>query len=373
MRKVRVLVVDDSALMRQLLSQLLRSDPEIEVVGTATDPSAARAKIQALAPDVLTLDVEMPKEDGISFLGHLMQTQPMPVVMVSSLTQRGCETTLRALELGAVDFVTKPKLDMERGTLQLGAELIEKVKAAARSRVRRRAVRPPAAFERAPSPPSAMTLRTTQKVIAIGASTGGTEAIRAVLTALPPNAPPIVIVQHMPPVFTSHFARRLDGLCRVRVKEASDGDVLLDGHVLIAPGGEAHLEVVRSGANYSVRLVKAPPVGHHRPSVDVMFHSCARAVGPNAVGAILTGMGADGARGLLAMRRAGAKTLAEDESTCVVFGMPREAIACGAAEHVVPLDRMAGTLLRAAQEATSARRADERDEAGQAFAPGRLG
>ena len=352
--KVRVLVVDDSALMRQLLTQILSSDPEIEVVGTAGDPIVARARIAALLPDVMTLDVEMPKEDGITFLRHLMQTRPMPVVMVSSLTERGGETTLRALGLGAFGFVTKPTLDMQRGTVELSADIVAKVKAAARSKVRVRAGAPPTAPRVAP-PPTGLppraehTLRTTQKVIVIGSSTGGTEALREVLTALPANAPPVVIVQHMPPVFTRQFAERLDGLCKVNVKEAADGDALVTGRVLIAPGGDSHLEIVRSGANYSVRLVKAPPVGHHRPSVDVMFESAARAVGPNAVAAILTGMGADGAKGMLTMRRAGASTMAEDESTCVVFGMPKEAIACGAAEQVLPLDRIAAALLRAAQ------------------------
>ena len=353
MRRTRVLVVDDSALMRQILTEILRADPELEVVGTAPDPLVAREKIRLLAPDVLTLDVEMPKEDGITFLGQLMQTHPMPVLMVSSLTERGCETTLRALELGAFDFVTKPKIDLQRGTADLGDEIVAKVKAAARSHVRPRgyATAPRGAVRAAP-----MVLRTTQSVIAIGASTGGTEALREILCALPANAPPVVIVQHMPPVFTRQFAKRLDGLCSVRVKEASDGDTLVTGHVLIAPGGETHLEVVRSGATYGVRLLAAPPVGHHRPSVDVMFDSCARALGPNAVGAILTGMGADGARGLLAMRRAGATTFAEDESTCVVFGMPKEAIAAGAAAHVVPLDEMAAALLRAAQDTNTVSR-----------------
>lgn len=349
MKKIRALIVDDSALMRQLLTQLLSSDPEIEVVGNASDPVAARDKIRTLSPDVLTLDVEMPKEDGVTFLRHLMQAHPMPVIMVSSLTERGGETTLKALELGAFDFVTKPKLDMQRGTMEIGKEIIAKVKAAARGGVRRRPPRAGNGPPEAPRPAVGMSLRTTQKVLVIGASTGGTEALREVLTALPANAPPVVVVQHMPPVFTRQFAERLNGLCKVTVKEAADGDALMTGRVLIAPGGEAHLEIVRSGASYSVRLVKAPPVGHHRPSVDVMMDSAARNVGPNAVGAILTGMGSDGAKGLLAMRRAGATTLAEDESTCVVFGMPKEAIACGGAEYVVPLDRMAGALLRATQ------------------------
>lgn len=350
MKKTRVLIVDDSALMRQILAKLLSQSPDLEVVGTAGDPIAARSKIMALQPDVLTLDVEMPKEDGVTFLRHLMQTRPMPVVMVSSLTERGGETTLKALELGAFDFVTKPKIDMQRGTVELGEEIIEKVKAAGRIGIRKRpvAARPAAFSASARVETKTMSLRTTQKVIVIGASTGGTEALREVLAALPANAPPIVVVQHMPPVFTRQFAERLNGICKVKVKEAADGDALVTGRVLIAPGGESHLEIVRSGANYGVRLLKAPPVGHHRPSVDVMFESCARSVGPNAIGAILTGMGADGARGMLAMHRAGATTFAEDESTCIVFGMPKEAIACGGVDHVVPLDRIAGALLRAA-------------------------
>jgi len=345
MNRTRVLIIDDSALMRQLLTQILSSDPELEVVGSAPDPVAARDKIRALRPDVLTLDVEMPKQDGVTFLAHLMSTTPMPVVMVSSLTERGCEVTLRALELGAFDFVTKPKIDLSRGTATVATEIVNKVKAAAKSRPRAR---------RAPAAPIApvsgvnaggVRLRTTQRIVVIGSSTGGTEALREVLTRLPPDAPPIVVVQHMPPVFTRQFAERLDGLCKVRVKEAKSGDALVTGHVLIAPGGESHLEIVRSGANYGVVLIPGPPVGHHRPSVDVMFESCAKNVGQNATGLILTGMGHDGAKGLLAMRRAGAHTAAEDESTCVVFGMPKEAIACGAAEFVLPLEKMAAAVM----------------------------
>ena len=358
MKKTRGLVVDDSALMRQVLTAILGADPEIEVVGTAADPIAARAKIRELAPDVLTLDVEMPRMDGLSFLEELMRGHPMPVVMVSSLTERGCDVTLRALELGACDFVTKPKIDLARGTADVGTEIVAKVKAAARSRVRAR-VAPSRALETKPAnTQSAVSFRTTQRFIAIGASTGGTEALRDVLTALPADAPPVVIVQHMPPVFTRQFAQRLDGICKVQVREAKSGDALVQGHVLIAPGGDSHLEVVRSGASYGVRLVSAPPVGHHRPSVDVLFDSCARTAGANGVGVILTGMGGDGARGMLAMHRAGSVTLAEDESTCVVFGMPKEAIACGAVDYVVPLDRMAAAMLRAASE-TVARKAME--------------
>jgi two-component system chemotaxis response regulator CheB len=353
--KVRVLVIDDSALMRQLLTTILTSDSGIEVVGTAPDPVLAQAKIEALAPDVLTLDVEMPKMDGLAFLERLMRTRPTPVVMVSSLTERGCEVTLRALELGALDFVTKPKIDVSRGTVELGAELIAKVKSAARARLRQPRKAPIAPIKNEAISRLATRYRTTQRIVAIGSSTGGTEALTEVFTALPADAPPIVVVQHMPPVFTQHFAARLDRICKVRVREARDGDALVAGQVLIAPGGERHLEVVRSGAAYGVQLVAAPPVGHHRPSVDVLFTSCARAAGHNATGVILTGMGADGAAGLLAMRRAGSITIAQDEASCVVFGMPREAIARGAAERIVPLERISEAVLSAAADTTKAK------------------
>ncbi len=379
MKQARVLIVDDSALMRQLLTGILGADPELTVVGAASDPIAARAKIAELKPDVITLDVEMPRMDGLTFLEELMRDRPLPVVMVSSLTERGCDVTLRALELGALDFVTKPKLDVARGTADIGRELVAKVKAAASARIGRRAsavVRVPSPTSAntpvaSPNPPSgrhaaaapvqsAVAFRTTQRFIAIGASTGGTEALREVLTALPADAPPIVIVQHMPQMFTRQFAQRLDGLCRVQVREAKSGDALVQGQVLIAPGGECHLEVVRSGANYSVRLLAAPPMNHHRPSVDVLFDSCQRTAGSNAVAVILTGMGGDGARGMLAMHKSGSVTIAEDESTCVVFGMPKEAIACGAVDHIVPLEKVAQTMLRAAAEAGPSRAAEER-------------
>lgn len=350
MSKTRVLIVDDSALMRQLLRDLLSSDPEIEVVAVAPDPIRAWQHIQRLRPDVLTLDVEMPHMDGLSFLEKLMRAHPMPVVMCSSLTERGCETTLRALELGAVDFVSKPKIDVQRGVEALQAELVQKVKAAARARPRARpaAHGPGRAVETGPAGGSIGQLlrKTTDAVIAIGASTGGTEALREVLEAMPADAPGMVVVQHMPEQFTRHFADRLDKLCAVRVREAANGDRVLPGHVLIAPGGAQHMEVTRSGAQASVRLVSSPPLNHHRPSVDVLFRSCAQALGANAVGAILTGMGADGAEGLLAMRRAGARTVAQDEASCIVFGMPKEAIARGAAEMVAPLGGIAATLLR---------------------------
>jgi two-component system chemotaxis response regulator CheB len=343
--KIRVLVVDDSALMRQALSALLARDPGIEVVGVAPDPYVARQKILQLDPDVLTLDVEMPRMDGVSFLEKLMRAHPMPVVMVSSLTEAGCATTLRALELGAVDFVTKPRLDLRERLPEVAAEVIDKVKAAAGARLRQPVSAVPGAGT-GPAPPPAREamLKTTQQIIAVGASTGGTEALKAFLLAMPADCPPILIVQHMPEKFTKAFADRLDALCPLRVSEAHDGDRVLAGHALIAPGNH-HMRLTREGAVYAVRIADEPPVNRHRPSVDVLFASCADAAGGNAIGVIMTGMGDDGARGLLAMRRAGARTLAQDEATCVVFGMPREAIALGAAERVLPLEQLAGAAL----------------------------
>ena len=341
-----MLVVDDSALMRQLLTDILRTDPDLEVVGSAGDPYAAWDKIKQVSPDVLTLDVEMPRMDGLTFLERIMGHRPIPVVMVSSLTERNCDTTFRALELGAVDFVTKPKLDVATKTVALASELVAKVKAASRARVRPGAPRPAANPAVRPAAGGG-GLRTTHKVIAIGASTGGCEAIANVLGALPADAPGIVAVIHMPEGFTKSFAARLDKSCAVRVSEARDGDRVVPGHALIAPGG-LHLEVARSGAMTTVRVRPGDPVNRHRPSVDVMFHSCARELGPNVTGAILTGMGDDGARGLVAMRRAGARTYAQDEATCVVFGMPKEAIAMGGADEVLPLHRIPDQLLRSA-------------------------
>lgn len=346
MARIKVLVVDDSALVRQILHDVLRHDAEIEVVGTASDPYLAWEKIKTHSPDVLTLDVEMPRMDGLMFLQKVMAARPTPVVMISSLTENGCETTLRALELGAVDFVTKPKIDVSTGTVELAEAIVAKVKAAARARVRVR----PAVATKSTRPATALPrseslIKSTQKVIVLGASTGGTEALFDVLTELPADAPGAVIVLHMPAGFTRSFAQRLDGNCRIRVKEAQDGDRILDGHALIAPGG-LQMTVERSGANYSVRVAPGPPVNRHCPSVDVLFHSCARVLGANACGAILTGMGADGAHGLLAMRQAGARTIAQDEATCVVFGMPREAIALNAAEAVLPLNAIPSRLLQ---------------------------
>jgi two-component system, chemotaxis family, protein-glutamate methylesterase/glutaminase len=345
--KIRVLVVDDSALMRQVLGNLLGRDPSIEIVGTASDPYVARDKIKALRPDVLTLDVEMPRMDGLSFLEKLMRGHPMPVVMVSSLTESGCATTLRALELGAVDFVTKPKVDLRERLPEVAQEVIDKVKAAATARVRARGPLAPAPTRVRSAAPVA--LRTTQQILAVGASTGGTEALREFLTALPADSPGVVVVQHMPEHFTRAFADRLDGLCTVRVKEGEDGDRVLAGHVLIAPGNY-HMRLVREGATYLVRLSSDPPINRHRPAVDALFHSCAEHAGANVVGVIMTGMGDDGARGLLAMREAGARTLAQDEATCVVFGMPKVAIDMGAAQQILPLSRLAPTALALMRE-----------------------
>ncbi len=347
MSKIKVLIVDDSALMRQLLTEMLSADPCIEIVGTASDPYVARDKIIKLNPDVLTLDVEMPRMDGLTFLEKLMASRPMPVVMVSSLTERGCETTFRALEIGALDFVTKPKLDVATSMLDLSDELIRKVKGAASARVRHR---PVIEVGRAPVVKSSLgsdaLITSTHKVLAIGTSTGGTEALADILTRFPPDAPGVVAVIHMPPGYTKSYADRLDRSCQIRVKEAADGDRILPGHALIAQG-DRHLEVHRSGAVYSVRVYEGEKVSGFRPSVDVLFRSCARYLGTNGVGAILTGMGRDGAEGLLAMRNSGAFTIAQNEASCVVFGMPKEAIAMNAASTILPLDRIANELLRA--------------------------
>ena len=334
MAKIRVLTVDDSALMRQVLATLLSKDPGIEVVGSAPDPFIAREKIKALNPDVITLDVEMPKMDGLTFLEKLMRGHPMPVVMVSSLTEAGCETTLRALELGAVDFITKPKIDLLEGMEEVAQDLIAKVKAAAVANVKRQAsgVR----RETNPVTSGAAMIKTTDTIIAIGSSTGGTEAVKDVLMALPPNMPPILITQHMPECFTKTWANRMNTLCRISVKEAEDGDSVLPGHALIAPGNY-HMTLVRSGARYSVRINQNQPVNRHRPSVDVMFDSVAQYAGANTIGVILTGMGGDGAKGMLAMKQAGAYTIAQDEASCVVFGMPKEAIKLGGVDKVLPL------------------------------------
>ena len=344
MKKIKVLIVDDSALMRQILTALLSRDRTIDVIGTASDPYMAREKMKTLDPDVLTLDVEMPKMDGLTFLEKLMAGRPMPVVMVSSLTEAGCETTFRALEIGAVDFFTKPKLDMQVGMDEQATLLIDKVKAAAQAQIRGRARNgTPVGSPHSRGLSSAM-IKTTDTIIAIGASTGGTEALRAVLEVLPPNTPPIVITQHMPETFTKAFADRLNRLCQIAVKEAEDGDSVLPGHALIAPGNY-HMTLTRSGARYVVRLNQEAPVNRHRPSVDVMFDSVAKFAGGNSTGVILTGMGGDGAAGMLEMKNAGAYTIAQDEASCVVFGMPNEAIKLGGVDKILPLSSIPSALL----------------------------
>ncbi len=341
MRRTRVLIVDDSALIRSLLTEILSADPEFEVVGVAADPLIAREKIKQLKPDVLTLDVEMPRMDGLTFLENLMRLHPMPVLMVSTLTERGAEVTLQALEMGAVDFVTKPKLDVVSGLRDYAQVLCEKLRAVARSR-------PQAAMPATPRPVLASaprrTLKTTDRIIAIGASTGGTEAIKAVLEQMPPDAPAIVITQHIPAMFSAPFAARMNRCSAMSVCEAEDGQQIVPGHAYIARG-DRHLRVERSGARYLCRLGDDAPENRHRPSVDVLFRSVAQNVGANAVAAILTGMGEDGARGLLELRGAGAHTAAQDEATSVVWGMPGAAVKLSAVEQVLPLERIAAQLL----------------------------
>jgi two-component system chemotaxis response regulator CheB len=353
MIKIRVVVVDDSALVRGLLAEIINRQPDMSCVGAASDPLVAREMIRNLNPDVITLDVEMPRMDGIDFLAKLMRLRPMPVVMVSTLTDRGAEVTLRALELGAVDFVAKPKIGVADGLRLLADDITDKVRTAARAHVRRLPSAVAAGVQTAGTPgsgvrPAAAPLGigrlSTEKIIFIGASTGGTEATKEVLVNLPADSPAVVITQHMPPGFTKSYATRLDGLCRIRVKEAVDGERILPGHAYIAPGGW-HLSVERSGANYLARVRDGEPVNRHKPSVEVLFESAARVVGPNALGVMLTGMGADGAAAMKLMRDAGSHNYCQDEASCVVFGMPREAIAHGAAHEVLPLQRIAPALV----------------------------
>jgi len=348
MAKIRVVVVDDSALVRSLLSAIINRQADMECVGAAADPLIAREMIRALNPDVITLDVEMPRMDGIDFLGKLMRLRPTPVVMVSTLTERGADVTMRALELGAIDFVAKPKVGVADGLRLLADDITDKVRIASKAQLRRPA---PAsagtahAAEKAAAPIGAIGRLSTEKIVCIGASTGGTEATKEVLVNLPPDCPAIVITQHMPAGFTKSYATRLDGLCRIRVAEARDGERILPGHAYIAPGGIAHLSIERSGANYIARVIEGEPVNRHRPSVEVLFKSAARVAGPNALGIMLTGMGADGASAMKEMRDAGSYNLVQDEASCVVFGMPREAIAAGAAHEVLPLAQIAPRLV----------------------------
>ena len=345
---VRVLVVDDSAVVRQVLSELLARDPGIEVVGTAADPYLARDKIKRLNPDVLTLDVEMPRMDGLAFLENLMRLRPMPVVMVSSLTERGAEVTLQALALGAVDFVTKPRLGVAQGLEEYADEIAAKVKGAARARVQalvRAGPRPGAAGP--PPAPMAARFRTTDRLVAIGASAGGTEAIRAVLEQMPADAPALVLTQHIPGGFSRAFVERLDRHSAMLVREATDGELVLPGHAYLPPG-DHHLRVVRDGARWRCRIDAGPPVNRHRPAVDVLFRSVARSAGANAIGVVLTGMGDDGARGLLEMREAGAATLVQDEASSVVWGMPGAAVRMGAAQETLALHHLPARLLELA-------------------------
>lgn len=355
-RKIRVLIIDDSASVRQTLATVLQSDPEIEVIGAASDPFIAAKRIQEEIPDVITLDVEMPRMDGITFLRKLMSQRPIPVVMCSSLTEEGTETLMQAMEAGAVDVILKPRIGAADHLAEQATRICEAVKSAAQARVRPRtggAAR--SASLSGPSkkltadvilpPPSGRAMaRTTEMVVCVGASTGGTEALREMLEMLPANAPGMVIVQHMPEKFTAAFARRLNSLCEVEIKEAEDGDPVLRGHVLIAPG-DHHLLLERQGARYHVSVRAGPLVSRHRPSVDVLFRSAARSAGANAMGVIMTGMGDDGARGMLEMHQAGAHTIAQDEATSVVFGMPKEAIARGGVARTVALGQIAHEIL----------------------------
>lgn len=345
-RPIRVLIVDDSALVRQILTEILAAATGIEVVGVAADPYIARERIKELNPDVLTLDVEMPRMDGLTFLRNLMRLRPMPVVMVSSLTQRGAEVTLQALALGAVDFVCKPELNVSQGLQRYAVELVEKIHAAAEVQVRTLATRSaPAVSIDAVIPSRALGsgLRTTDQVIAIGASTGGTEAIKEVLLRLPPDTPGVVIVQHIPSGFSAAFADRMNRQTSLRVKEAADGDRLMLGHAYIAPGNR-HLLLARDGAHYVCRLNDGEPVNRHRPSVDVLFRSVAQVAGKNACAALLTGMGADGAQGLKELYDLGVQTFAQDEATSVVWGMPGEAVKRNAASAVLPITEIAAAI-----------------------------
>lgn len=338
---IKVLIIDDSALIRKLLTEIINSDPTLEVIGTASDPYMARDKIKTLNPDVLTLDVEMPKMDGITFLRNLMRLRPMPVVMISSLTEHGADVTLDALSLGAFDFVSKPKLDVEAQLTEYTEEITTKVKAAFTSQAGKVITRQPQTIQ----PLKQSHLRTTEKIIAIGASTGGTEAIREVLCAMPADAPGIVITQHIPAAFSKAFANRVNGLAAMNVSEAKDGQQILPGHAYIAPGDQ-HLYVIKSGARYICKLDDGDPVNRHKPSVEVLFDSVAKSVGPNAIGVMLTGMGEDGAKAMVRMREAGAINLIQDEATSVVWGMPGAAFKYGAGTDLIPLQKMAERIIK---------------------------
>ncbi len=340
---IKVLIVDDSAVVRKTLEQELARDPNIQVVGTAANPYIARDKIIALAPDVITLDIEMPRMDGLTFLRKLMAHHPLPIIIVSSLSQKGSEVALEAIQCGAVEVMCKPGGAYSVGDMSI--ELREKIKAAARVNVKTMmAVRAMNAAEKPATFSNTSLTKTTNKVVILGASTGGTQAIETVLREFPANSPGTVIVQHMPAGFTKAFAERLNSICKVEVKEAVDGDIVTNGRVLIAPGSK-HMLIQRSGAQYFVQVKDGPLVRHHRPSVDVLFHSAAKSVGKNAIGVILTGMGADGSIGMKAMKEAGSVNIAQDEKSCIVFGMPKEAIETGSVDHIVPLQRITAQIL----------------------------
>ncbi len=334
---IRVLVIDDSAVMRKLLTEFINSQPDLEVVGAAPDAPTAREMIKTVNPDVLTLDVAMPKMDGLEFLERLMRLRPMPVVMVSSYTEAGSDTTLKALELGAVEFIGKPRVEPGHSLDDYAQELAEKIRAAKGARLRK----PPAAAQPIPSVPRGVA---TNKIIFVGASTGGTEALKHFLLGMPADCPPILVVQHMPETFTASFAKRLDSLCAPRVIESKGNEKVEAGTVYIAPG-HSHLQVRKTASGLVTELLQTPPVNRHRPAVDVLFHSAAQLVGRNALGVILTGMGKDGAQGMLAMHQAGARTYGQDEASCVVYGMPREAAQIGAVDEVVSLDEMSRRVL----------------------------
>ncbi len=350
MAKLKVLVIDDSALIRQLLTEILNSDPDIEVVGSAVDPLIARQKIKELNPDVLTLDIEMPRMDGLSFLRNLMRLRPMPVVMISTLTQKGADTTMEALSLGAVDFIAKPKLDVVERLADYRDEIIEKVKIAGKARVKQ-LIEKPMSVDKRLSTDDVMgkvtwsgKIRTTDKIIAIGASTGGTEAIREVLEKMPSDSPAVVITQHIPPMFSESFANRLNSCCDLTVSQAQDGQPIIPGHAYVAPGG-MHLMIARSGAKYYCKLSDAPPVNRHKPSVDVMFRSVLQSAGPNSLAVILTGMGDDGAKSMKELRDIGVHTIAQDEKSSVVWGMPGEAVKLDGVEYIEPLDKVAQRIV----------------------------
>ncbi|MBN1181243.1 MAG: chemotaxis response regulator protein-glutamate methylesterase [Bacteroidales bacterium] len=353
MKKIKVLIVDDSAVVRQTLSAILSSDPHIEVIGVAADPYFAANKIRKEIPDVITLDIEMPRMDGLSFLKKIMTQHPIPVVIISSLAATSTETGLKALEYGAVEIITKPQMSTKQFIEESRIRLIDAVKAAAIAKIQRKKVIqtnnvvPPkySADAVIPVTSSKSMIKTTDIVVAVGASTGGTDALQVFLQALPPDCPGIVIVQHMPEHFTRSFANRLNEICQISVKEAENGDSILRGRALIAPGNY-HMLLKRSGAKYYVEVKQGPLVNRHRPSVDVLFRSTARYAGSNAIGVIMTGMGDDGARGLLEMKEAGAKTIAQDEKSCVVFGMPNEAIKLNAADKILPLDQIAHQIIK---------------------------